>query len=490
MKKIGLLLLFMGALCGSAFAQEGFQLTRYAESKKIDSPLLEKGIYVGQYEGLYCWIGDGRRHRKHVVLADQNLEPLRRMELPESAVNFRVLTASIEDNHASVLMVDEPDNRHTYVYKALVDLDSMRPVEGKQPLEVVDSFTYDRKDRCMVWAATSPNGHYTALISIVEYTARKQYSARAMLMDGTLSTVWTKDYAMGSMDQLVVTDDGTLVTLGHELAYPETHIVFNVLSKARADSYDVVVTCDPLRQLRLTGVVGRHAMAVGTFTPSGKDPEGDICGGVVGLSFDIDSAVMTGFTMRPFQNEDLNILYNKKTKKVQRSQEVEMVSVIDAVSTTYGAVLAVGRNFREEEVENNGTTSNLYRRQGIHLMAVDTLGRVTWVRNLRRDDIQKKNGDLLNVSMLSRYGTTYIVKSERRDYPAEYEISKEAKEYTIGSKSNLVIYAINADGEVHKTVVEQKTPHNLLRCLLRPDDTIVALTADGSRKRLAELKIR
>ena len=168
MKKIGLLLLFMGALCGSMGAQNDFQLTRHAESKKIDFPLLEKGIYVGQYEGLYCWIGDGRRHRKHVVLADHNLEPLRRMELPESAVNYRILTASMHDNHATVLLVDEPDNRHTLVYKAVVDLDSMRPAEGTQPLTVVDSFSYDRKDHCLVWAATSPNGTYTALITIVD----------------------------------------------------------------------------------------------------------------------------------------------------------------------------------------------------------------------------------------------------------------------------------------------------------------------------------
>lgn len=490
MKKIGLLLLFTGALCGSMGAQNGFQLTRHAESKKIDTPLLEKGIYVGQYEGLYCWIGDGRRHRKHVVLADHNLEPLRRMELPESAVNYRILTASMHDNHATVLLVDEPDNRHTLVYKAVVDLDSMRPAEGTQPLTVVDSFSYDRKDHCLVWAATSPNGTYTALITIVEYTAKKQYSARAVLMNNDLSTVWTKDYAMGSMDQLVVTDDGTMVTLGHELAYPETHIIFNVMSEKRADSYEVTVTCDPIRQLRLAGVVGRHAMAVGTFTPNGKNPEGDICGGTLGLSFDIDSAVMTGFVMRPFQNEDLNLLYNKKTKKVQRLQEVEMVSVIDAVPTTFGAVLAVGRNYMEAEVENNGTTTNIYHRQGIHLMAMDTLGRVTYVRNLRRNDRQKSENDLLNVSLLSRYGKVYVLKSESRDYPATYDIAKEAKQYTAGSKSNLVVYAIDPNGDVQKTMVEQKTPHTLMRCVWRPDDTIVALTVDGSRKRLAELKIR
>lgn len=488
MKKIAFSILILAAGCASVQAQ--LALTRHAETKNASADLLRDGLYAGWHKGLDVWVGEGRRGRKQVVVSDHNLETLGRMEMPESTVNHRLLTAASSGGGLTAVLCDEPDNQHTVVYGALVDLDSMRPADLTAPLTVVDSFSYGRKDRCMVWGATSPNRQYTAVVVIVEYTERNQYSARARVMDARLQTVWTRDYAMGSTEQLCITDAGRIVTLGHEYAGDETHIVYNVLDERRADSYDVVVTCDPLRELRLTGVVGSHAMAVGTFMPTGSDPRDLLTGGVVGMSFDIDSAVMTGFTMRPFQNEDLNILYNKKTKKMQRDQVVDLASVLDATSTQWGAVVAVGRNYMATRVENNGVSTKGYFRQGVHVVGVDTLGRVRFARNLRRNDVQKNSDDLLNLSLLSRYGVVYVVKSEHKGYPATYDIAKEAPEFTVGSKGNLAVYTIGADGEVGKTVAETKTPHTLLRSIPHPDDTFELITTDGSRCRIAELKIR
>lgn len=487
MKKIAFAVLLLAVSAVPVWGQ--LALTRHAESKKMDMQILKDGLYAGQHNGLDCWVGEGRKGRKQVVLSDHNLEPLGRMEMVESSVNYTLLSASALKGMLSAVLYDSPDRQHTVVYGALVDLDSMKPA-GIEPITVLDSFSYGKKDRCMVWAATSPNRQYTALTVIVEYTERNQYSARVRLMDSHLNTVWAKDYAMGSMEHMCVTDRGRVVTLGQERDGEETHIVYNIIDEHRSDSYEVTVTCDPMRELRLAGVVGSHVMAVGTFMPAGADPDEMLCGGVVGMSFDMDSALMTGFTMRPFQNEDMNILYNKKTKKIQRDQVVDLVSVLDATTTQWGAAVAVGRNFMNAHVEDNGTTTKGYYREGIHLVGIDTLGRVCLVRNIRRNDVQKGSDDMLRIGLLSRYGTIYIVKSEHKSYPATYDISKEAKEFAVDTKGNLVVYTIQPGGEVGKTVVETKTPHALVRCVMRPDDTMELLTADGSRKRMAELKIR
>lgn len=483
-------LLFM-MICIAVFgvqAQQRIEVQKNLESRKLDDAFVREANYVGQYNGLYCFVGKEEKERMKLVMVDHNMEPLRIMELPESSVNCKLIAASINGNRAGMLLVDNDERSRALVYTACFDLDSLRPADGGRGLTMTDSMAFGRKDRCMVWGATSPNGMYNAIVVIVEFTERKQYSAHAVLYDSQMKEVWHYDYAMGSMNDLAVTDDGTIVTLGYEPEGEETHFVFNIMDAKKGDTYDAIIKCDPIREMRLAGVQRSHIMGVGLFnTASYKSA--DMCGGVVGLSFDRDSAILTGFTMRPFQNEDINVLVNKPTKKIQRDQEVELASVVGSAMTSYGAVVAVGRNFIRENIEDNGSVTHWYHRTGLHLVAIDTLGHVRWVRNLRRNDLQKNDDYLLNVSMLQNYGRTYIIKSEHRKYPAIYDIAKEAKEYTTGSKSNLVVYSIGSEGDVEKYVVDQKTPYGFVRGLVRPDGVMALFTQKGSRLRMVEVKV-
>ena len=488
-KSVLLFTMICVAVCGMQ-AQQRLEVQKNLEGKKLDAAFVREAKYLGQYEGLYCFVGDGHKHRKRLVLVDHNMEPLRVMELPESSANCDVLTGSISDNIVSMLLVDNDERGQALVFKGSYDLDSMRPADGGRGLDTLNSLSFGRHDRCLVWGATSSNALYNALVVIVEYTERKQYSAHAALFDAQMQELWHHDYAMGSMNDLHVTDDGTIVTLGYDPDGEETHFVFNIMDAKRADSYDAILKCDPIREMKLAGVLGNHIMAVGLFNPWESHISEHVCGGVVGLSFDKDSAVLTGFTMRPFQNEDINIMYNKKTKKVQRDQEVEFVSVVGSVMTSEGAVVAVGRNFSRENIEDNGNVTYSYHRVGLHLVSIDTLGHVRWARNLRRNDMQKKDDDMLNVTLLQHNDRTYIIKSEHRKYPSIYDISKDAKEYKAGSKGNLVVYSIGRDGDVEKGVLEQKTPYGFVRGILRPDGDMALFTQNGSRTRLVDLRVK
>ena len=62
------------------------------------------------------------------------------------------------------------------------------------------------------------------------------------------------------------------------------------------------------------------------------------------------------------------------------------------------------------------------------------------------------------------------------------------KEYKVGSKGNLVVYAIDGAGEVEKTIVYKKTPYGVVRGVLRADGKIALFTQNGSRTRIVELK--
>ena len=227
---------------------------------------------------------------------------------------------------------------------------------------------------------------------------------------------------------------------------------------------------------------------MGTFTPLGSRERDNLCGGVVGMAFDIDSANITSFTMRPFQNEDMNILLNTKTKKVQRDQWLDLISMVGTTMTDYGAVVAVGRNYRVASMENNGTVSTEFFRVGLHLVAIDTTGHVRWARNLRRNDCQRKDVDLLGVNLVSFDGKVLVARSEPHRTPAIYDISNVAKKLKMGDKSSLALYTIAADGEVQKQILETKSKHSLIRSIVRRDGTLMMITENGRRLRLAEAK--
>lgn len=488
MKKSVLLIVVVCAFVASGFAQQRLVIQKNLESRKLDAAFVRDAYYLGQYDGLYCFVGKEGRGRMKLVMSDHNMEPMRVMELPESSVNCKLMAGSIDGNRAGLLLVDNDERSRTLIYTSCFDLDSLRPADGGRGLVVADSLPFGRKDRCLVWAGTSPNAKYNGLVVITEFTERKQYSARAVLFDSQMKELWHYDYAMGSMNDIAVTDDGSIVTLGYEPEGEETHFVFNIMDERRGDTYDAIIKCEPIRELRLAGVQGSHIMGVGLFNTASYH-SADMCGGVVAMSFDKDSAILTGFTMRPFQNEDINVLYNKPTKKIQRDQEVELASIVGSVMTGNGAIVAVGRNFRIQHVEDNSSVTYSYQRVGIHLLAVDTLGRVSWTRNIRRNDLQKHDDYLLKVGMMQAYGKTYLIKSEHRKNPATYSIAKETKEFKVDAKGNLAVYTIGADGEIEKAVLEQKTPFAFVRSVRRDDGSFALFTQNGSRSRIVELKI-
>lgn len=485
MKHIAIIPIMMLVL--TATAQTKATVEHGAESKKVTAQYLSTAQQIGTYEGLNCWVGTVK-DRLTVTLTDHNLEPMRSIELPKGA-DIRVLATTMERNIAHLLLAEEGYKNMTLIYTSNIDLDSMRPLEGTLPLNQIDSIGFGKKDECKVWGAASRNGEHAGYVAIVEYRDRKQYSARTVVLDRTMKEEWNKEFAMGSMDEMAVADDGTVVTLGYEDEGEMTHFVFNVLGRRKADAYDIAVKCDPVRELHLAGIVGRYAMGVGLFRPEGSHPNDNMVGGTIGLAFQIDNAELTGFVMRPFQNEDLNILDNKKTKKIQREQMMDYVSMNAMTLTDFGAVIAVGRNYQRTYTEDNGMTSHEYHRVGLHMVAIDTTAAIRWVRNVRRNDLQKNGDDLLRISLLHRDGRTLLMKSESPKYPGIYDIAKEAKEYKMDSKGNLVLYSIGADGDMEKLTLAVKTPYSLLHVGKGVDGRLLLMTANGKRTRQTRLTL-
>ena len=478
MRKI---ILMVAALTLAVTAAAQPALTKGMEGKRLSDKELASMRYVGVQNRMDAWIMEGRKHVKQLVLTDMNLETVSVAPI-EGSGNKEVLAASIDDNRTGVLLV-ERGNRRTSILRCELDADSRAMVESYDTVVVLD---YGRKDNCLVWAATSPSGRYNALICIVEMKETSQYTAYSVLLDSRMHRIWEKEYALGSLHDVFVTDEGTVVTLGEERELEESHFIFNVMDSVRASSFDAVVKCDPVAELHLTNVVGSRAIAVGTFRPaSGKKTE-KLTAGVLTLAFDIDVAALAGISMRPFQNEDMNIFLNQKTKKMQKGQICDHLVTLGCIPTPYGAVLALGRNMEVEKSSNGGSVSREGYAMGVHLAAVDTSGRICWVRNLRRNDVNEDGLPTLGIACSGH--KVCVVKSEHSKMPAIYDISDDAKQFKQGDKGSVALYTVDPDGNTARLLLEAKSKLTVFRAYTRPDGTLVYLGVRGNKTRMAELR--
>lgn len=466
-------------MCGAAMAQPA--LMKGMESKRLDAEELMQARYVGVQNNLDAWIMEGRRHVKQVVLTDANLEPVSVAPI-EGSGHMEVLAATTTAYRTGVLLADRGSKR-TVVLRCEVDADSRALVERP---DTVVSFTYGRKDVCMVWGASSPSGRYSAMVAVMQMNDEKQYSAYAALFDSRMQRLWQREYAMGSLHDVMVTDDGRVVTLGEEREGEETHFVFNVVDSTHASTFDAAVKCDPVQEVHLVNVLGSYAMVAGTYSLGNSKNASRVTAGVLTLSFHLDSAQLAGIMIRPLQNEDLNVMLNDKTKKMQKYQLLEHVVQLGSVPTPYGAVLALTRELEVEHTSDGGSTTREGYGVGVNLVAVDTTGLVRWVRNIRRNDI--RGGGIPTLGLAGVGDKVCVIKSEHAKSPSIYDISDDARQMKQGEKGNVVMYSADADGNVEKMVLESKSKLTVLRALTRADGTLVYLGEIGKKTRLAELK--
>ena len=454
------------------------------ENKNMSVESLSDGRYLGQYGKLDCWIYEGRKHYKQLAMVNIDLEEQYKAELPGSQ-ECQVLAASMDKQYAGVLVANKEKRNCTVLGRYKVALDSVKTVGGQ--MDTLIRFDYGKKDECLTWGAVSPSGNYMALIAVVRYVDELRYRTYIALFDAAGNKQWTREFALGSLNQITVTDDGRVVTLGVEPDEEGQCFVVNLVSEKNSRSNRIFVQCDPLRDLKMVTVNGSYLLAVGSFGPSGKKFD-QITLGTLSFSFNLDSAVLSGFNLLPFSNEDINIFYNKSTKKIQTQLFCESLGLVDASSTPYGCAALFGRKMRIEYTSSTGARQTDYQIVGLHCVAIDTLGDVKWVRNLRCNDLQEGSDGIVGASMLMANGKLSIIKSEHKKMPATYDISKPVSQFTIGDKANTVMYSFDENGNVQKLLVEKASKQNILRTLLRHDGSLLMLGSNGSKQRAAELK--
>lgn len=455
-------------------ADAQYVIDKGAESRSIDDDFMVDASYIGEHMGQMLWVSRARGGWQ-VVGADHQMEATRTHGLKTDA--DELVAATHSGDTVTLLLAQRTSSRRADVLVATCT------GVGQWHVDTLQTFAHAKKDRCLVWGAVSPSGNYMALCTIVEFTETKQYSAFITLLTASGRVVFRHEYALGTMDQVYVTDDGRIATLGTEPEGTTLHIIINYADRMHAETNEATVTCETPRELRIANIVGDRMVAVGTVPGTGFRGAEEYCGGTLAFAYDLAQNRIAGFAVRPFSNEDINILYNKPTKKIQHDLVCEHATPLGVVAMPYGAAMAVGRNYEKISLADNGTEEHSFSRVGINVVAIDTAANFLWVRNIRRNDWEKGRPDLLRVGLAAMGERLCIVKSESRKMPTAYEIGKDSKLLKMGDKNNMVLYTVDADGEVHKDILEAGSKHSVLH--LTKDFDII--TERGSRLRHIKL---
>ena len=494
MKKILFGIVGLMLMMGNGVYGQEMTITKGQPGEEMDVMSVENSWYVGRHGDHDCWLTRTENGPKSFVRSDdwmlvevdRNLKAQGRLELPRTN-RCEVLAVRNIGHYVSLILVDSNDARSLTLVKCEVDLDSMTLTGGK--LDTIVRYEKEPQDKSYAWGAVSGNEEYVGMVLLRQMTKKRQYVAEVSLYDEALNQMWNKEYAVGTTSSVGVTDMGEVVTLGYEDVGNEAKFTINVVSNSMGESYLVTIGCDRIKDMQIVNVIGRKVLCMGLFSPRESDPREELVGGTVTMVFDLDSGNVTNFRQRPFENEDINILLNKKTKKIQRTLRAPMVMPLAVAQTPFGAVAAFGHRHVLRYMNANGTVSTSFYAQGIHLVAIDEDGNEKWVRNIRRNDMQKNTDEKMYMSLFTNGGDVCLVKNESKKYPATYDIAKEAKEYELGDKGNMVIYTVSEQGDVKKTVMEQKTKHALVSSAKRGEGEVVMLTVEGEKTRMVELKI-
>lgn len=455
------------------------------ENKFVSPAALMQGTYLGVHNRMEAWVVEGKKQQQRLVMLDGNMVPQFEVVLPDSK-ETRVLSTTMSDAKANILVVNEGEKRQTLVGRYGLRLDNYT-VDGGM-MDTLLRLEYGKKDECMVWGSSSANGEYVGVVAIVKYKENSLYRTVIALYDNDLNKLWEREFGLATMSQMLVSDEGRIVTLGLEEEGEESILVFNTITETESHTWRAAVKCDGVRTLQLAAVHGDRVLAMGSFgVPGGKKTRG-LTGGVMAMSFDVSRGELVDFNMRAFQNEDANIFLNVKTKKIQKELNMPSINMVACAPTSYGCAALFAQQYGIQYEDNTGSKKLDYCSVGLHCVAVDMNGQFKWVRNLRSNLLEEEDNCLINASLVETNNATNIITVEHPKSPATYDIAKEQKQLTIGNKGNLVLYAIADDGNVKKTVLEKEAKFGVLCSVVHGDGNVMIFEGRENKTRAIDLR--
>ena len=420
--------------------------------------------FMGECDSLQCWISLSPHSGPSLVLHDDNADVWRHVSI-ENGGRYELLASSFDSCSASLMLLDSSDPRNPHVDICRMDLFS--DASRLDPV-VAQAFHCGRNDRFYAWAASSPNGRFCALVSLIAYVDKGYYAASATLFDARMQPLWSREFPVASLDDIFVTDDGSIVTLGFEHSDFFTAFSYSCIAPDTIASRTDTVAVGAVHDLQLVHADPQGALAVGTYVPSDIQSLDSLCGGVFSVAFNFVSGAAPVVSRHRFSPQDMAVLYNRNFTDTIHSSLADNVDIEGIFPMPYGAVVALSRS----EDGFIGCSARL----GLHLVAFHTDGTIRWTRNVRR---YAPDCDI-PAAIVAVDSSLFLFQNEHKRTLPLYTVEFSAREFSLSKKSNIAMYRLSHDGLISKSLIEKRTLSTLADAHLLAGRRILLFLAHGS----------
>ena len=349
------------------------------------------------------------------------------------------------------------------------------------------------------WTATSDNGNFGFVYAVVN---EKDNTAdvQGMLFNRSMQPIWAHSLNIGAIAQILVTDDGRIVTAGFSNGEGKTDgaaLVFGIVDGLEThQGSDSSVS--KVGELALLNVFGDKVLATaletsqgtgwaGSFTAGTVFTTGTIYTGCTAYLFDVVSGRIVNTDRHPFSKADARVFYNASLVSEITSPDVNFLSLRDKVAIPSGGAALYGRTWRETVTQtrngvSTGMSSSVYYYKGMMLVKADSTGHISWMKPLMHDN--GNNGDLAEnaeTDLVAEGDDIYLITNESPNDGDTYDPDNAARRVVMVVHGAISAYHFATDGSVAKQKLIDKGI-NLIMTPLRRQAPGVYTLITGQRK--------
>ena len=486
MKRIFILVMMIATFATAA--AQSFNMTVGNENKKVNVAEVDAMKVVGKEGGLtivatnqYASVLGAFAKKSCVVMAlDDDMNIVRMAELPETKDCY-VQAATMNDGKVYVL-TSNTSRKGTVFERFEVDVATMQTVGAATK---IFEYSKERKDANYYWVAQSEDGSLTGLVNITTNRRSDKFEATEMLLDEEMKIEWSRDYPIYSLTNLMVTEEGQLVTIGvgGNKDEKENRVYVSVIDETNAmDMRGTTKTV--VEGVRLASFKNGKALAIGY----GINPEDKREIRYMGIMADTKTQEIK-VNVRSLTEEERCVFGNLNLGKSPKKLNSDFFLLDHCQATEYGAVGTLQQRWSVERCDNKGNCSITSYGMGIVVFAIDNDGEFVWHHAIRSNLIQGGYPMLVKNALCVDGGDVYFMQTENPKWPATYDISKSvSKQKTNGGSKAIGIYHIGANGAIEKSVKTLDQKAVLSRTMYKIDDTYIGFTAQARGARMVKIK--
>ena len=446
MKKTSLLFMMLLSIMTATMAQT---VSVGAFNKSFNILETQNAKIVGTYNGHYLAVtnnysGFFRCLNCMVLEIDDNMNIVRQIEFQDTKGD-EVSAASLYEGKVYVLLTHETRNEMTFK-RYVVDVASLQ-LNGDPT--VIHKYETVRKDRVYHWVAQSPDKSLTGLVNIVLNKKNDNFTAVEMLLDEEMNVEWRQEYQIRAMDDLMVTNDGELITMGKTVqTRGEASKIF--LTHLDADNaQDFSQTIDiSIDRVKLISYKNGKILAMAMGISVGDKRSFKYCG----IAYDIPKNE-ANVSYRTLTDEEKCVVYNYKTGGTTREIYSDFMTLTGCEATSEGGAFSIRLIRGVTTCNSQGQCNTVFYGFGSILVGINSNGDVVWHHPIR--SYCKNNGVdfFIRSAICESDGNVYYLQSENPKWGESYNIAKKAAKLNPmkGSKA-LGIYRVTPDGGISKSV--------------------------------------